>query len=353
MEIRHIIGCNDYLARIIGFPLLAMVIPPFFFAIVPEFSLEFLVHCLICMVFVVIIWEGNRAIFIRFSKKFSDPGQIKRRLARQIPLHLGYTLVIGFGLNYFAEQICTYYLEDSFEATLFQKLGSFIFPTALCLAIYEGLFYLKTMQSALLEAEELRRENLASQLEFLKNQVKPHFLFNSLNVLVGLIPENPDQAMDYVRKLSKVYRYILDIQSAQTVSLARELDALQAYTFLQKMRLGDTLKEQIDLDPSLLRDYAIAPLSLQMLMENAVNHNIATQSKPLSVSLKAENGWLVFSNNFQPKQQKDTSTGLGLNNIRQRYHLLGAAPVTVACDDNLFTVRLPLIPLPVYAGFNH
>jgi LytS/YehU family sensor histidine kinase len=192
------------------------------------------------------------------------------------------------------------------------------------------------------ETENLKRENLAAQLNALRTQVNPHFLFNNLNTLSSIIPDDPKQAVDFVQQLSKVYRHILEVKDEKSISLKDELDLMNAYAFLLKTRFGDNLAVNINVSAEKMQK-KIVPLSLQLLMENAIKHNIVSAEKPLHIDVFAENGSLVISNNLQMKNQVNESTGIGLDNIRNRYKLLSDKPVKVTESATNFTVSIPLI----------
>ena len=217
-----------------------------------------------------------------------------------------------------------------------------IFCTIMMLAIYESIFFMHQLRKSVQETEKLKRESLNAELNALKTQVNPHFLFNNLNTLSSIIPENPDMAVEFVQQLSRVYRHILEVQDEQSIPLKDELDVLRAYAFLLQTRFGDNLDITIDVSEEKLKK-KIVPLSLQMLMENAIKHNIVSSDKPLKVNVFAENGNLVVRNNLQKKKQVDQSTGIGLDNIRNRCKLLGNGEVEVTENGTSFTVSIPLI----------
>ena len=148
--------------------------------------------------------------------------------------------------------------------------------------------------------------------------------------------------MDFVQQLSKVYRHILEVKDEKSISLKDELEVLHAYSFLLKTRFGNNLEVHINI-PEEKMNRKIVPLSLQILMENAIKHNVVSSDKPLQIDVFTDNGSLVLSNNLQVKKQVSESTGIGLNNIRNRYKLLGDEEVKVTEDENSFTVSIPLI----------
>jgi LytS/YehU family sensor histidine kinase len=181
-----------------------------------------------------------------------------------------------------------------------------------------------------------------AQLNALKTQVNPHFLFNNLNTLCSIIPENPKQAVEFVQELSKVYRHILEVKDESTIPLLDEMEVLEAYVFLLKTRFGDNLQMNISVSEDKMKE-RIIPLALQLLMENAIKHNIVSHDKPLHINITVVNNHIVVSNNLQKKNQVHESTGIGLNNISNRYKLLTNQPIIVTETEQLFSVSIPLI----------
>lgn len=204
--------------------------------------------------------------------------------------------------------------------------------------------FLLSWRQAAIEAEKLKTERVASQYETLKNQVNPHFLFNSLNALTSLVYEDQDQAARFIKKLADVYRYVLDNQQKEVVPLEEELQFVKSYIFLQQMRFEDNLI--VDIEVPADTEAMIPPLSLQMLIENAVKHNIISDDQPLYLQISVEQDkFLKVENNLQPKRTYEYSSGLGLQNIRSRYAYLSGKKVEVQDGPQHFTVRLPLLTL--------
>ena len=180
------------------------------------------------------------------------------------------------------------------------------------------------------------------QLDVLRQQVNPHFLFNSLNSLISLIDENPRQASVFAEELSTVYRYLLRSNEAPLVPLAIELDFVQSYYHLLKTRYGDALGLIMTILPG--AEYRqIPPLTLQLLIENAVKHNVILPEQPLTIALIADEHYLVVSNNLQRKPSRVLSNGVGLTNIRSKYQILGQPVPIFEEDEREFRVRLPLV----------
>jgi LytS/YehU family sensor histidine kinase len=183
-----------------------------------------------------------------------------------------------------------------------------------------------------------------SQFGALKNQVNPHFLFNSLSILSSLVKKDPDLSEQFIERFSRAYRYILEQRDSDTVLLAQETDFLRAYTFLLQTRFEHKFHVRIDLDDAVLQTTKIPALTLQLLVENAVKHNRMSGKEPLDIVITTTaDGMLEVRNPFRPRGEKVDSTGVGLQNIINRYALLTDRPVYVCEQDDAFVVRVPLL----------
>ena len=212
----------------------------------------------------------------------------------------------------------------------------------LCLAATGGLFYafIRNREGRLKRAAQLKRERVESQFAALKSQINPHFLFNSFNTLITIIEENPKLAVEYVEHLSDFYRSIIAYRERDFISLQEEMDLVRSFDFLLKKRYeeGFKLVDRLNGQTGL-----IMPLALQMLVENAVKHNIISATKPLTIEIFAENGnYVVVRNNIQPKIKPEPSTHFGLQSLVNRYQLLGERPVLIEDNAAFFTVKVPL-----------
>ncbi|MEL6676702.1 MAG: histidine kinase [Bacteroidota bacterium] len=197
--------------------------------------------------------------------------------------------------------------------------------------------------SLLLEAEKQAKAQLQSQFETLKNQVNPHFLFNSLNVLMTLVHDDPDLAEAFIAKLTKVYRYVLELKDKAMVSLTEELDFVQNYIFLQQIRFGNNLRLYSEVPPQKLSE-CLPPLTLQLLVENAVKHNIISRQQPLTIELYIEDDFFVVKNNFQKREERIPSTGIGLANLKARYAFLSNQQPAFYLDNDHYIAKVPLLP---------
>ncbi|MEO9477969.1 MAG: histidine kinase [Cyclobacteriaceae bacterium] len=208
-------------------------------------------------------------------------------------------------------------------------------------AFMHGRAFLLEWRQAAVEVEKFRNESLKSQYESLKNQVNPHFLFNSLNALSSLVYDDQAKAVDFIRRLSKVYRYVLDNKDKELVPLEDELTFLEDYAFLQKIRFEENLNIEIKNEG---KGGMVPPVAIQILLENAIKHNIASESKPLKIQINIDQEKCVVSNNVQEKLHKD-STGIGLSNLKSRYAYLSDQQVIVEKTDESFTVILPILKI--------
>lgn len=199
----------------------------------------------------------------------------------------------------------------------------------------------KTSKKEVVE-QKLIAKSANAQFESLKNQLDPHFLFNSLNVLSSLIDENPKQAQKFTASMSKIYRYVLEQKDKELVTVEDELEFAKTYCELLKTRFEDSVGFVFDVKKEDYRKFVV-PLSLQLLLENCIKHNFATSSKPLLIKIFSENDTLCIENNLQVREQIKESSGIGLSNIVQRYSLLTKKNVFIEKSEDYFKVKLPVI----------
>jgi two-component system, LytTR family, sensor kinase len=327
---------NDLWFRIIGIPILGIIVPIVFFGKSFGINEGFLVNAFFSIAYAAFYWNICRYIFIWGNTQYPKVTQYKQRLSWILGLSLVLILIV---CNLFDRFLCP---QIIYKPTNLQVNIASFFSFLLIALIYETMRYVMLWKSKSVEYEQLQRQITISQLETLKNQVNPHFLFNSLNTLITIIPENSEKAVGFVKQLSKVYRYILEMKEDNITSLENELEFLDAYIFLLKERFGDNLIINIEDSAHLNNYWYLVPLSLQILLENAIKHNIVSNHKPLTIDIKIENKKLIFKNNFQLKNQVQEGTGIGLQNIQKRYKLLSNEPVEIIKTAEYFIVVLPL-----------
>ncbi|NJK95863.1 MAG: histidine kinase [Bacteroidales bacterium] len=231
------------------------------------------------------------------------------------------------------------------ESVFYDVLVKAFFSTVINLVVF--YFYSTTLISnnwikAVEKNEELKRENLLARYEALKNQVNPHFLFNSLNTLSGLVEQQPELATGFIKKLSDIYRYVLDQNDKELVSIHDELKFVDDYVFLSRIRLGEGLIFHSHIPDG--QTFQVVPLGIQMLVENAIKHNIASDDMPLTIEMKLVSGFVIVQNNHQMK--KTIPSGklpLGLENLKKRYAYLSGKSVEIIETEDMFTVKLPLV----------
>lgn len=342
------IGFDDRWLMVCMIPLSAFIIPFVFFGVrfqrPPYFTWKVYFTTIILT---AAIWVGNRYIMTWTRNRYPQFEEVKKRLLVQSALMIGYTLIATNFLGYFLHDYCDMQATPgnpglSMQDIIINSNNAAIFSSLTVVAIYESIYFMNELRQSIEEKELLKRESLQAQLNALKTQVNPHFLFNNLNTLTSVIPDNPQQAIDFVQQLSKVYRHILEVKDEKAIPLFEELEVLRAYAFLLKTRFGNNLDIAINV-PAEKMHKMIVPLSLQLLMENAIKHNIVSSERPLKIDVFAVNGTLVVSNNLQKKKQLFESTGIGLDNIRNRYRLLSDRIVSVTESSTSFTVSIPLI----------
>jgi ligand-binding sensor domain-containing protein len=202
--------------------------------------------------------------------------------------------------------------------------------------------YIKFREKRLKKKEKLKKEKLELEFQTLKNQVNPHFLFNSFSTLVSLIESDKNIAVEYVEKLSGFFRNILQYRDLDLISLDQELEIIKTYFFIQKKRFGENFRFDIRVSDYFLQSF-IPPLTLQMLVENALKHNIVSRTKPLLIEVYVDGDCLIVKNNVQPKLNKEKSTGVGLKNIRDRYRIIVRKEIKIEQKKDFYFVALPLI----------
>lgn len=188
----------------------------------------------------------------------------------------------------------------------------------------------------------LQKENAVLRYRQLKSQINPHFLFNSLNALVSLINNDRDLAVQYTKKLSAVYRYVLTQDQQDTVTVRDEAGFIGNYSDILRTRFSQGLEFRFDIRPSDM-DRAVPPMSLQLLVENAVKHNAVSSGQPLVIHISTDGEYLCVSNNINPRLSSSSGTGIGLENLSRKYAILAGRDITVMHDNNTFTVKLPLL----------
>jgi len=304
---------------------------------------------LLFLVLTITIWEGNRLL-----DNFLATLEI-RSFWKRISYSFGASILAVFFTTMLLGGITSYYTisQNWMDWILPMKLLlMFSFRVNLFLNTINVIFlYHQQLEKSNQEVENYKRISSQAQLQALKNQVNPHFLFNNLSVLSALIPMDANASVEFVRQFSRVYRYVLKSPEKEIIELKEELNFIESYLYLLKTRFESGLVFTINVDKDCQSAF-IVPVSLQMLVENAVKHNVIGKNKPLHVEILClDNETITVRNNLQLKQADDQeSTGLGLNNITQRYEFLGQHGLEVKQTSEQFSVTIPLIR-PTHASF--
>ncbi|MFS4482826.1 2TM domain-containing protein [Hyunsoonleella sp. 2307UL5-6] len=331
--ITFIIGCIVY---VIG----ELLSDKFSYNSIQDFFIDFGFYQL----YAFVLGYSNMYFFGRMKTfNWKRNGTLKRIIIGS----LGATLITLVGL--FFLRLFTYFVFDgnSIEAFLqrerFQYYYFGLWITLAIVSVFHIIYFYNRYQQNKLKEQKVIAGTASAKFDALKNQLDPHFLFNSLNVLTSLIEENPKQAQKFTTSLSKVYRYVLEQKSKELVTVDEELQFAKTYMSLLKMRFEDSIVFTMP-ERSLNPESKVVPLSLQLLLENAVKHNMVTSSKPLHIKIyEDEEGYLVVQNNLQPKQIVKKSSGVGLSNIMQRYKLLTKKKIDINKQASSFAVAIPML----------
>ena len=298
----------------------------------------FLKYFIISFIRTALIWNGSMLIIQYSINRFSMFNETVKLITFQILALTIFVFVVEMGEIFVFENYLKIPLDRSDRITLI--VGSLLI-TFMISSIYASVAFFIQWKANLLRAQSLEKANLEARYETLRNQVNPHFLFNSLNTLLMMVGDN-QAASKYVESLSDFMRYMLNTRDKEAVLLRDELKIARQYVFIQQSRFGGKLSVSFEVPESCFH-YAIPPLSLQMIIENAIKHNVISKDNPLVVKIFVEdNEYLVIENNISPKIEKEPSTGVGLENVRNRYLYLTGKVVIVKNENGAFIVKLPL-----------
>ena len=293
-----------------------------------------------------ILGLGNGVINDYLSAKWDWVTQTNQRVWWGIIATVIYTIAAVLGIHYIQYfVIFSNKVENFFTGQfLWMHLFAIILSLGIAAFFHAKGFVVNWKKSIKQETtqHEIVAKTETAKFETLKSQIDPHFLFNSLNVLTSLISENPKQAEKFTTKLSKVYRYVLEQRNKELVPIQEELQFAKTYMELLQMRFEEAVKFTIPEEVS-NSELKIVPLSLQLLLENAVKHNVVSALKPLEISIFEEDGFLKIQNNINPKEAIGKSTKVGLRNIADRYGLITDKNVQIINNNKTFTVCLPLL----------
>lgn len=286
---------------------------------------------------------ANTYLFLLLDKIFINERFSRRRIAIGFLASFVLSLFVIFLLRLFIsvgiekQSLSIFFKEEKASNYIVASVFTFI-----VLLIVHFVYLYKWYQENKLKEQKVIAGNASAKFESLKNQIDPHFLFNSLNVLSSLIEENPDNAQKFTTSLSKIYRYVLEQKDKELVSVEEELAFAKTYMNLLKMRFENSISYELPINYN-HPEAKVVPLSLQLLLENTIKHNSASEQKPLYIKIYIENNYLVIENNLQKKEVLQDRNGVGLQNIVARYALISERKVLIDENESAFRVLIPIL----------
>jgi sensor histidine kinase YesM len=290
-----------------------------------------------------IIWEGNRYLHFSLRSYFDWINKPLQKITVMILSISFYTvpasvlLLVGW-YNIFSKEPVNWHIIT--QSTLI-ILVAVIFITH----VYETAFLVKESENEMIRNEQLERAKAEAELEALKNQIDPHFIFNSLNTLSHLIENKPAKAKQFNDNLADVYRYILQNKARGLVLLREEMEFLQSYFLLLQIRFEKAVQLKVNINEPALNQYLIPPISLQILAENAIKHNEFSEATPLLLEIEMKNNELIVHNRVRRKTLRKASSKIGLQNLGERYKLTTNKEIVIEEDEKNFTVSLPILKI--------
>jgi sensor histidine kinase YesM len=328
---------KEIFIRFAGITMISLV-PPWFELDYHFGNGNFFSAFVISFIRTALIWNGSMLIIQYSVNRFSMFKETLKLIVFQVLSLFFLVLVVEFGEFFLVRYFLNVNLTSAEKLGL---IGVSLLITFMISSLYASTSFFIQWKENLLRAQALEKATLEAKYDTLRNQVNPHFLFNSLNTLIVLVNDNP-VATRYVESMSEIMRYMLQSRDKEAVLLRDELNIAREYIFIQQNRFGEKLTVDFDV-PEQFYHYAIPPLALQMLLENALKHNVCSAEHPLEVRIYiSENQYIVVENGVRPKIDKEPSTGVGLENIRNRYIHLTGKDISVKQGNGKFVVMLPL-----------
>lgn len=286
-------------------------------------------------------WVGLDIIYGWIDRRVSWMKTPAKKVFIQVLTFLTYSTIAFILVQFFNYYIWLNVVPAKSWDRIVESLPSTLLISFVLSLVFTAIGFFKAWKQSFIQAEKLKVEMMAYKYESLRNQINPHFLFNSLNVLSDLVYDDQAMAVKFIRQLSDLFRYVLDSRDKELVPLKDELEFIRSFTFLLKTRFEDKLK--IDVDVQANPDEYIVPMTLQLLIENAVKHNEVSEAFPLRISVRKVNDCLEVENNLQPKSVGDDSKKTGLKNITQQFAFFSEKPIKIITSDERYMVRVPIL----------
>jgi sensor histidine kinase YesM len=305
-----------------------------------HFVSKLIIGTLLSLIGAYLIAYPDLIIIRSLTKRFSWEKNTFFRAVIQFTLSIILAAAVSTFVTVLSHSINQY--EDGLIKNLLNNALIFSVCNILMMIILEAWIFFEEGSESKRKSEQLERQLSQIRFEVLKNQINPHFLFNSLNVLSGLIETNTAKAQDFIDEFSHIYRYVLETIEQPVVTLGQELTFARSYIYLQQIRYEQSINFTVDLPTHLLNQY-LPPLSLQVALENACKHNQITPSKPLQISILHEDSLLIIRNNLQLKISGSKKSGVGQENLTKRYAMISGQKPSFRMKENSYEVKLPLI----------
>jgi two-component system LytT family sensor kinase len=302
-----------------------------------------IIDFILCISVTVVLWEGNLRIDNYLNSKLPWDKQAGKRIIFHSIFSITFSTAIIYASmflfgSYLGERIPIEVKNAMMEVSLLVGITMVAFMSLIEICLH----FFKNWKQSLIEVEKYKTESALAQLQNLKNQIDPHFLFNNMNILSSLVYTDANKAAQFINQLSIVYRYLLDNNQSELVTLKNELDFIKSYIYLLEIRFQKNIHFNLQIPESTL-GLSIPPMALQMLIENAIKHNEISEDFPLTISIIGAMNELTVSNNFQPRRNHESNSKTGLQNIKNRYKFYTNTEVEIAETINTFAVKIPLL----------
>lgn len=336
------LGFDDVWFAIIGVVVLSLSVVYIFKTPADHLTTaETIITLIVSLFFSTCDWLINRSILIRLRKKYPSLKDSTQRITLLFLSVLVTVVVVDFIgvslVSLIADNVSYNFQERT------RSLVVVILLTTMTMAIYEAVYFFVLLKKSIREEEQSKQAIIQAELDALRNQAQPHFFFNTMNTLRDIIDQSPkEDAKQFVDKLSDMYRFLLESGNTNLISLRDELKFAKAYIHIQSERFGENLKLNWNI-PDILLNTMIVPMSLQLLLENAIKHNVISRSRPLEININIRGDYMVVDNPIQKKSTQLPSTKVGLKNIEKRYALISDKSIEIVNDGRQFSVSLPLL----------
>jgi sensor histidine kinase YesM len=344
-DVREGVELNDKLIRLIGIPFFGIAIPNLagLFGSLTFSDWKYWGGYLYFIGLAAMIWQGNRYLLFRTRQRFTWFDKPIEKLVLLLINNLFYTSPLTVAW------LCVWYRYAGFSTVKWDVIQVVVLINVICVLfvthVYETVFMVKEQQGEQLRNAQLQQAKAEAELEALKNQIDPHFMFNSLNSLSYLISTDSKKASLFTDNLAEVYRYILMQKESTLVMLGDELDFTHKYTELLDLRFGNAIKFKKHFNGSLDKEFLIPPTSVFVALENAVKHNELTEQHPLQIDILLIDSQLIIRNKIRVKRNLQHSSGIGLKNLNERFRIITGKEIESGRSDDYFEVKLPLIPM--------